>query len=257
VTDRRAARYIGFAPGWRARPTVVGAFVIEFELPAPELEELTLVSDVEVRGTRSGAGEPLKGRVSVGGPHGFAITAERVAADPEIAQFVEENSSRRAFYLVWLTASFTALGSPRLESAQVGLTLTTAPADPAPFALDMKPLVVGDTVSVEGTLSFGPKLKILEVEAEAGAASRKTTVPRSDLSVRGLGLDSASPTWQFTETASRKIEGASRLVLVVQAAAGATLTVAGDVTADTSWGNIPWPFRGKLPGPLRFQAEIG
>lgn len=229
--------------------------MIEFELPAPAYEELALADLAAVRGKGAATGEPLNGRVSLGGPHGFKITAARAAADPQIAAFMDENAGCE-YYLLYLAVSFTAAVAPRLDSAQVKLTLTAFPGAPAPFALSMKPLADGDPVSVKRTVTLGPKLSILDtVDVELGSAQRETSLQRTELAVRGLGLASAAPGWEFTRTVSRNLEGSCMLTMVVQAARDARVTVSGQVTARAG-GNIVRHFARDLPRPLDFTAAI-
>jgi hypothetical protein len=229
--------------------------MIGLELPEPAYQELALAEQVTVRGQDSATSVPLNGRVLLGGPHGFKITAARVAADPEIAGFMDENADWE-YYLLYLGVSFTAAVSPRLESAQVRLAISAVPGSPAPFALSMKPLADGDPVSVTRTVTLGPKLSLLDtVDAELGKAERTQSFQRTQLAVRGLGLASATPGWEFTRTDSRNLEGSCMLTMVVQAAKDAKVTVTGLVTARAG-GNIARRFARDLPRPLDFAAAI-
>lgn len=232
-----------------------GAAVIEFELPAPSYEELALADLAVVRGQDPAPSAPLNGRVLLGGPHAFKITAARAGADPEIAAFMDENADCE-YYLLYLAVSFVAAASPRLESAQVRLTLSAVPSSPAPFALSMKPLADGDPVSVTRTVTLGPKLSLLNVaDVELGSAERTETFQRTELAVRGIGLASDTPGWEFTRVDSRNLEGSCMLTMVVQAAKGTTVTVSGLVTARAG-GNIARRFGRELPRPLDFSAAI-
>ena len=197
----------------------------------------------------------LKGRVSVGGPHGFKITAAKVAADPDLADFVDENADHE-YYFLYLAVSFTGAPSPKLESATLKLTLTGVPAAPAPFALSMKPLTAGDPVSVKRTAALGPKLSLLDtVDVELGSVGTEKSFQRTELAVRGTGLASAEPGWEFTKTTARNIEGSCMLTMVVQAAAGAKVSVTGQVTARADGGFVR-RFGRELPQPLDFSAAI-
>lgn len=233
--------------------------MIELELPEPQFEELTLVNIDAQRGKGDPGDEalqPLRGRVLVDGPRGFKITAESLTADPDISRFVGADSATCEFYFVHLVVSFRALGSPRVKSAEVRLSLASVPGAPAPFALDMKPLRGGDRVSLRRTARFGPRLKLLDaVDVEAGHVEVEKSFERTELVVRGLGLDGASPAWEFTRTDASKLEGACRLELVVQAARGSAVSVSGVVTARAG-GNIPWRYRSGLPRPLDFAAIL-
>jgi len=230
--------------------------VIEFELPEPDYEDLALADLALFRSKGPGAPlPPLNGRVSVGGPHGFKITAAKVAADPEIAAFVDENAASE-YYFLFLAVSFTAAGSPSLESAAVRLTLTGVPAAPPPFALSMKPLADGDPVSVKRTATLGPKLSLLDtVDVELGSVGSEKSFQRTELVVRGTGLASATPGWEFTRTAARDLEGSCMLTMVAQAPAGAQVTVTGQATARAG-GSFVRRFARDLPHPLDFSAAM-
>jgi len=230
--------------------------VIEFELPEPDYQDLALADLALFRSKGPAASlPPLDGRVSVGGPHGFKITAAKVAADPDIAAFVDENAGHE-YYFLYLALSFTAAPSPALESAAVQLTLTGVPMDPVPFALSMKPLADGDPVSVKRTATLGPKLTLLDtVDVELGSVGSEKSFQRTELAVRGTGLASAAPGWEFTRTTTRNLEGSCMLTMVVQAAAGAKVTVTGQVTARTD-GSFIRRFGRALPQPLQFSAAI-
>jgi hypothetical protein len=236
---------------------VEAAAVIELDLLEPEFEDLTLFNVDGVRGDEDGVPEiePLKGRVSAGGPHGFRLTSERLAADRELSQFLDENADYE-YYFVFLAVSFKALGSPKLGSAEVKLSLTANPEGASPFALSMKPLTDGDQVSVKRTASLGPNLKLLDaVDVSVGSIEREQSFTRTDLVVRGEGLASAYPKWVFTRTAARKLEGSCMLTMVVRANHGAAVSVSGVVTARTT-GNLIWHFARDLPNPLELAAVL-
>jgi hypothetical protein len=229
--------------------------VIEFVLPEPDYQDLALADLFTFRAKGPAAQVPLNGRVSVGGPHGFKITAAKVAADPEISAFVDENAACE-YYFLYLALSFTAAPSPSLESAAVKLTLSGVPDTPAPFALSMKPLADGDPVSVKRTATLGPKLSLLDtVDVELGSVGTEKSFQRTELAVRGTGLASAAPGWEFTRTTSRNLEGSCMLTMVAQAAAGTKVTVTGQVTARTG-GAVVRRFGRELPRPLDFTAAI-
>ncbi len=232
--------------------------MIELELPEPQFEELTLVNVDSLRGKGPGELEvtPLEGRVAVGGPHGFKITAERVAADPALTKFIDGSADRYDYYFVHMAVSFSVLQSPRIRTAGVQLTLTSVPGTPEPFALSIDPLSEDYTVKVEGKTRIVPSVKVLDqVELSLGDYEKAVSYDRTERVVRGVGLDGPQPGWEFTSTAAQELEGSYRLTMVVQAGYGTTLTVHGLVTA-TVRGNIPWRFARQLPNPLSFARAV-
>ena len=231
--------------------------MIELEFQEPQLEDLTLVNIDTVRGATSDTGvAPLTGRVAVGGPHGFKISAARVAADQELRKFIDQNSSRHEYYFVHMAVSFSTLGHPRLKSAKVELALTSVPAMPEPCTLSLDPLAAGHQVKVDNKVRILPAVKIADqVELSLGDYERGTAYERSEHFVRGLGLDGSRPGWEFTRTTVAELEGTYRLAMVVQAEYGAALSVTGRVTAQVR-GNIPWRFGRELPTPLDFATTV-
>jgi hypothetical protein len=232
--------------------------VIELDLGMePEYEDLEFAG---TDGSRGEAAEPtaeaLKGRVRVGGPRGFRITEARVAGDEGLRRFIEEGSDQVDYYYVVLGLTFVTQDGPRLESVQVKLILSSVPEVPAPFALSIRPSAEGTQEKVERGLKIGPKLSLPGVDAEIGSLETKREYERTRLFVCGLGLESATPGWEFTRLPGKLLEGSSRLEVIVQAAREAKLTVNGVATARTTVGNLPWHFRASLPRPLSFSAEI-
>lgn len=237
--------------------------MISLEFPEPLLEDLALVSVDTVRGETSGSGvnpeekvAPLTGRVAVGGPHGFKISPERVAADAELARFIAQDAGRFEYYFIHLAVSFSALGYPRLRSAKVELTLAAAPSTPEPFALSLDPLAAGQPVKIDKKVRILPAVKVADqIELSLGDYEQAATYERSQHFVRGLGLDGPAPGWEFARTPTAELEGAHRLAMIVQAGHGAAISITGRVTARVR-GNIPWRFCRELPHPLNFAAVV-
>jgi hypothetical protein len=179
-----------------------------------------------------------------------------VAADPELAGFIEDSSGRHEFYVVHLAVSFSAFGRPRLRSAKVELNLASVPDVPEPFALSLDPLAAGHAAKVDKKLRILPSVKVPgQVELGLGDYEQSASYERTDRFVRGVGLDGARPGWEFTRTQTAELDGAHRLVMIVQAGCGAAVSVTGRVTARVA-GNIGWRFGGALPNPLHFAAVV-
>ena len=230
--------------------------MIAFELPEPRFEELTLLNADPVRGQASESAEALGGRVAVGGPHGFKLAADQVAADPELGRFLDRAAGRHEYYLVHLGVSFPPAGAPRLQSAEVRLRLTSVPGTPEPFALALYPLAAGYQVKVGSKLRVLPSVKVADqVELSLGDYERDASYERSEHFLTGLGLDGPNPGWAFTRTNAGEIAGSYRLTMVIQAGYGSAVAVGGTVTARVR-GNIPWRFERELPRPLNFEAVV-
>jgi hypothetical protein len=236
--------------------------MIEFDLgDEPEFEDLSFVGTDGYRGDPStgedSALDPLKGRVKASPPHGFKITEDRVAGDEGLRRFIQENSDQVDYYFVFMSLSFVAADKPRLESVQLKLTLTTVPDTPAPFVLSIRPDAAGTQMKVERGVTIGPKLSLPVVgDTEIGDVEFKQEYEKTQRFVRALGSFGSTPGWEFTRTAGMRLEGESRLELVVQTGRGAKLSVSGVTTAKATSGSLLWHFRAKLPRPLTFSGDI-
>ena len=233
--------------------------MIEFDIgEEPELEDLAFVGTDGYRGVEEGpALDPLKGRVKASPPRGFKITENRVAGDEGLQRFIQGNSDQVDYYFVFLSIGFVTAQGPRLESAQLKLTLTTVPETPAPFALSIRPDAAGTQMKVERGVTIGPKLSLPVVgDTELGDFESKHEYEQTRLFVRALGSYGSTPGWEFTRAPGKRLEGDCRLELIVQAGVGARLSVGGITTAQATVGNLPWHFRAELPRPLTFNADI-
>jgi hypothetical protein len=222
--------------------------------------DLELVNVDGFRGRDTGATgllfEPLRGRVIVGGPHGFLISAERAAKDEGLRKLIADKPGHVDFYKVHLGISFVTHNGPRLESVQLKLSLTADPVNADPFALLIAPAEAGTTVKVKQGARADFKAALPAVGDVAIGADADREYETTRLFVRGLGLGGDRPGWEFTRTVGQRLEGQCRLELVVQVARDARLTVGGVATAQARAGNLLGRFRAELPYPLTFGNRI-
>lgn len=230
--------------------------MLELDLgETPQFADLTLVSVDGYRGVPKGVPlAPLGGRVQVGGPHGFAITKERVAGDEGLGRFIAKGSGV-AYYYVWLGITFVTHAGPRLDSAQLKLILASAPVSPAPFALSVRPAADGVAQKIGRKVTLGSELTLPgAVKADVDVETSRN-YERTRLFARGLGLGGSTPGWEFTRAPGKLLEGSCLLELIVQAGHNAKLSVSGTVTAQTT-GSLPFHLRSELPAPLTFSGDL-
>ncbi|MDV7215225.1 hypothetical protein [Streptomyces prunicolor] len=226
------------------------------ELVVPELpqQELTLDSIDPVRGDAHPAGggpPPLAGRIFLGGPHGRPLTREFVAADPDLAAYVERELEYHSYYLVYLNVSFAAEpAAPRLATATLDLKLSTTGNTSEPVALSMTPRQITDSVQVQRSVRFGPKLALMDVEATLGEVSKSTTRDEREVFLQALRQLRSDPTWEFRRTKTMDISGAFDLAMVVRTERDAAIGVTCTVTASTKGNLLRW-YRQELAGPLQ------
>ena len=84
------------------------------------------------------------------------------------------------------------------------LILSTVPEISAPFALSIRPSAEGTQEKVKRGVTIGPKLSLPVVgDAEIGDFETEREYEQTRLFVRGLGLESATPGWEFTRGARK------------------------------------------------------
>ncbi|MFE5027979.1 hypothetical protein ACFRAO_32905 [Streptomyces sp. NPDC056656] len=230
------------------------------ELADPQLpaHELVLLPDDAVRG-EPGAGDepqPLAGRITLNGPSVLRLTPDELAADPEIARYAEAEAGRYSYHLVRLSVTFAPTPQrPRLEFANVALSLASKPQEPGPVAHSMEPMRLTDPVQVSRMRRLGPQLSLLGADATLGEVGRSIQYTSHHPLVEALGVQGGSPAWEFRRTPAHDLSGCHRLALVVRTGAEAVTEVTVTVSAGVK---IPLlrRFTRRLPDPLRLEATL-
>ncbi len=229
-------------------------------LPCPDLPEqsLTLGSidpDRGDRGAEGGSLPPLQGRVSIGGPLALPITDDLVAGDPQARAFLAKEGEQASFHLVHLSVTFEDDALPRLDWATVELALSSTSPVVRPVAWSMMPHRVTETHELQRSVTLGPQLKFMGVEARAGEVSVAVREQRSKVFLEALRELQSVPKWRFTRTPNMRLRGAHRLVMVIRAGRDAATGVTTTVQAATK-GNLLRRYAAELPDPLRLESVL-
>jgi hypothetical protein len=213
--------------------------MIEIEMPEPPEQDLVLAPKQDhFRGVGLApeAREPLRHRISVGGPVCRRIDAAS-ADDAELRYFLKEEAAHSDFYLLHLTCTLRPAEDEPFMEALIELTLTRARNTAAgegghagdggdmeePIAWSMQPDRLVDAVEITRTISLGPTLKFLGAGIDLTAGQERKTTRQSVFLEAMYELES-TPSWGLYRTESVELRGLYRFHLVVRAAKGANVT---------------------------------
>lgn len=199
--------------------------MITIEMPEPPTHDLVLAPrDDQFRGDAPapGAREPLRHRVSVGGPVFRRIEADDATDDMELRHFLAEEAVQSDFYLLHLTCTLRPSESEPFTEALIEISLTDPGLGAKPIAWSMQPDRLVDAVEVSRTVSLGPTLKILGVDLELKAEQQRTRTRQEPFLEAMYELES-TPSWALYRTAGVELRGLYRFHLVVRAPKGAAV----------------------------------
>ncbi|QTE00782.1 hypothetical protein [Streptomyces cyanogenus] len=191
------------------------------DITDPVLEPVTLdLAQRVTLGSRRQPPDEQPGRIALGRP--VCLPLDLATVDEEARIFLSGRPDS-AFWLLALVCSFRAVEDEPMESAWLNVRLRTvrpAGAEP-PTAWSMEPLALADAVEVSKTVSLDAELKLTSVlvPIEVGpSAGREWTrsYERSETYVQAHAEGSAQPSWFFTRTPVREIDGVHRLRTVVE-----------------------------------------
>jgi hypothetical protein len=123
-----------------------------------------------------------------------------------------------------------------LDTATVELRLEGSPEI---LAWSMLPDVASTPIEIGGGFSIGPSLKLKMVEASAGTFNRQTTRRGAEAFIVSEELLTSRPRWRFKRTKAVKLEGAHRLVMIVQAPVGTKAQLAVSLGGSIRTGRRP------------------
>jgi hypothetical protein len=209
--------------------------MIKIEMPEPPEQDLVLApkqDDFRGTGAAAEAREPLRHRISIGGPVCRRIDAES-SDDAELRYFLKEEAAQSDFYLLHLTCTLRPAEDEPFTEALIELALTRAGNTVAveggdgdadePIAWSMQPDRLVAAVEITRTVSLGPTLKFLGTGIDLTAGQeRKTT--RQSVYLEAMYELESTPSWGLYRTESVELRGLYRFHLVVRAAKGAEVT---------------------------------
>ena len=231
--------------------------MIAIEMPDPPIQDLVLTPKADsFRGTAPGpeAREPLRNRVSIGGPVHRRIDAD--LADTEQLRFLREEAADSDFYLLHLTCTLHPVAEEPFTEALIELDLTNADNTKAPIAWSMHPDQMVDTVEVSRTVSLGPALKIFGVGVNL-TGQQQRSVTKREIFVEALYELESTPSWGLYRTSSSELRGLFRFHLVVRAPKRSMVSGTTSVQAKVQrkrFGVIPYNADvADAPLPLNFK----
>lgn len=231
--------------------------MISMEMPEPPQQDLTLTPlDDDYRGAppSPGAAEPLRRRVSVGGPVYRRVTVD-TADDAELRYFLDHEAADSDFYALHLTCTLRPDADEPFIEALIELELVGDGFGRAPIAWSMQPDRLADVVEVTRTVSLGPTLKLQGFGADM-KAERKQAAKRQQVFLEAMYELESTPSWGMYRTDAIELRGLYRFHLVVRAPKDSIVTGTTSVEAKVRrrrFGVVP--YRAGLtdvPEPIAF-----
>ena len=224
----------------------------------PDLEERPLAFTAQKRyrstgtdaGGQAGDAAPLDGRVFLGGPVAFRMTAARY---PDMGKYLTADKGRHQYHEVHLSLSFKEPDRvPHLRRVVLAVSLSGPAGAQEPIAWSMAPDRIDSPTGRELSFEVRPQVKVAGIEISAGGVQGKANFARDSYLI-ALGELSSHPSWELKRT-SKPLDGRQRLILVVRSDANAD--VAADVEV-TAWARTQVLRRYRaIPPPLKLTAQL-
>lgn len=191
------------------------------EIDLIELDSDPVILHPDRRVTR-GRGNPavdesLTDRASLGRPVVIELTPERAGDDKPLAAFIEAESSKYRYALVYLAATFTPQEGERFARAWVTVDLNLVPGESgeAPIAWSMEPIRSSNPLTWNRSLSVHAHAGFAQTTGQSGSTSTMEM-----LFCLANGLQSSRPYWELTDTDQHRLSGSHQFHLVVRAPLG-------------------------------------
>jgi hypothetical protein len=157
----------------------------------------------------------LTDRLRFGGPQVTLINDRYRPDDQDLQAFVRANSATKRFVLALMALDFPLCDGPQLVGADVAVTLRDDGGPSETIAYSVSPLTCGSPYELSRGYTISPNLKIGSIGV--GGQRQAGKVDHGECSyVFGGGELTANPSWTFRPTETQKLEGSTRLSLVIQ-----------------------------------------
>lgn len=161
-----------------------------------------------------------------GGPLAVPIGIADVEHDRALATFMAAEAAAWRYLLVHSSVSFASTrGYPRLETADVEVTLRDDSEVPCVVAWSMLPTLASSQHETRSALTLGPSVKLQDADFSLGSFTRETARLGKDVFLVATGELTSCPKWSFCRTATVNLIGSHRLVMVVRAPVDTPLTM--------------------------------
>lgn len=239
--------------GCQARIITLGGWgMTEVLFPGLQEESLSFASLARYRdmGDSAPAQPALAGKVLLGGPVAFPMTAQRY---PDLRAYLEADKQHHRYYEVHLSLSFSHVDlAPPLHAVTLKLQLTALTGTDQPIAWSMAPSQIDDPADHAVRFELRPQLKLVGVEFSVGTITGTIAGVREPY-LLALGELGSNPTWELRRP-GRPLNGRQRLLLVVRAPKRSDVELSAEVTAATR-SPVLRRFRA-VPAPLKLLARL-
>jgi hypothetical protein len=185
-------------------------------------------------------------RLRLGGPQVIPIDHHYRPADQDLQAFIRANAAKCRFILALMALDFVLTDGPQLVGAKVAVTLEDDEVRPAgspqpqpqTIAYSVLPLAAGSPYQLNRGYELNADAKF---EGFGVGGKRATgTVEHGDRKfVIGSGELTDHPSWTFRPTPTQKLEGETRLSLVIQIPRQRTGSMSVDLSATVVVGRFP------------------
>jgi hypothetical protein len=194
-----------------------------------DLQPITLEADpiALYPGTESltleAVGSPgeLKSRVLFGGPEVVPIDSSYRKDDADMQAFVSARQEHVRFVLALMSVNFP-IGTPPLATASVEVDLDDDAATGRTIAYSIFPANLGSAKDLTDTFQLQPNLTFAGVGGTLGTIGKSTTAHGNENYLIGGPELSPHPAWTFRSTKAQKIEGSTRLSMIIAMPIGRT-----------------------------------
>jgi hypothetical protein len=210
--------------------------MIDLAFSETSYQEIDLVAQRALHGEIA---DRLSGRLSIGDPVVMPLSAERVAADSELAEFVLQEADHSRYCLLHLVCTFRPDSkhdrNPFIR-ADLGVRFDADGARPIAWSLTPRQRTV--RVPYKLHVALGAKLTFVEPTLDISSEGE-----REKVYIQSYGERQSDPEWRMRRTARQRIEGDESFSIVVkmpvEGAAEANV-ILGATIRDRVLGLVPY-----------------
>jgi len=191
-----------------------------FPVPRPVQLELE-PADGDGDGDQVRGQETLTGRVEFGGPVTAPLDGTYHPEDAELQAYVRAKAGALRFVLALMSVNFP-YGVPALSTASIEVDLRDDAATGQTLAYSVFPANLGTAKDMTHGFTLAPDLTIAGTGGSIGGPSWTTVEHGAQAYLIGGPEFSPRPAWRFRRTSAQRIEGPTKLVMVIQVPAGRT-----------------------------------
>jgi hypothetical protein len=181
----------------------------------PNLTERGLDLEPAGRRFRGASPPPLRDRVQLGGPQFVSIDERYHPDDADLQAFLRD--TRHRWVLAHLSLTFPFADGPEISTAELQAHLSDDGPQPETIAFSLLPTRAESNHQQTREFTLAPKVDVAGIGGiELGSIGTTSVQASGDAFLSGGPELSPTPRWQFKRTATQRIEGTTRLSMIIQ-----------------------------------------